>query len=107
MTQAMQSSLSAAAEIKSPAVRQKGPRVFLDMDQEELDDAYTQIKYAPNLPQIVARYASNSAVTRARLGEPRRLAYGSAPIERARPLCHEGAERTDLRLDSWRCLAAG
>lgn len=81
MTQAMQNSLSAAAEIKSPPVRQKGPRVFLDMDQEELDDAYTQIKYAPNLPQIVARFASNSAVTRARLGEPRRLAYGSAPIE--------------------------
>ena len=81
MTQAMQSSLSAAAEIESPPVRQKGPRVFLDMDQEELDDAYTQIKYAPNLPQIVARYASNSAATRARLGEPQRFAYGSAPIE--------------------------
>jgi arylformamidase len=81
VTQAMQNSLSAAAEIKSPPVRQKGPRVFLDMDQEELDDAYTQIKYAPNQPQIVARYASSSALTRARLGEPRRLAYGSAPIE--------------------------
>ncbi len=80
MTQAMPSSLS-AAETKSPPVRQKGPRVFLDMDQEELDDAYTQIKYAPNQPQIIARYASNSAVTRARLGAPRRLAYGSAPIE--------------------------
>ncbi len=80
MTHAMPSSLS-AAETKSPPVRQKGPRVFLDMDQEELDDAYTQIKYAPNQPQIVARYASNSAVARAHLGEPRRLAYGGAPIE--------------------------
>ena len=59
----MQNTLSAAADVKSPPVRQKGPRVFLDMDQEELDDAYTQIKYAPNQPQIVARYASNSAVT--------------------------------------------
>jgi arylformamidase len=78
----MQNTLSAAADVKSPPVRRKGPRVFLDMDQAELDDAYTQIKYAPNQPQIVARYASNSAVTRAHLGEPRRLAYGGAPIER-------------------------
>jgi arylformamidase len=81
VTQAMQSTLSAAAEVKSPPARRKGPHVFLDMDQEELDDAYTQIKYAPNQPQIVARYASNSAITRAYLGEPRRLAYGNAAIE--------------------------
>ncbi len=81
MTQAVQNTLSAAADAKSPPVRQKGPRVFLDMDQAELDDAYTQIKYAPNQPQIVARYASNSEVARAHLGEPRRLAYGDVPIE--------------------------
>ena len=81
MTQAMQNTLSAAADAKSPPIRQKGPRVFLDMDQAELDDAYTQIKYAPNQPQIVARYASNSEVARAHLGEPRRLAYGDVPIE--------------------------
>jgi len=30
------------------------------MDQAELDAAYDQIKYAPNLPQIVKRYATNS-----------------------------------------------
>jgi arylformamidase len=81
VTQAMQNTLSAAADAKSPPIRQKGPRVFLDMDQAELDDAYTQIKYAPNQPQIVARYASNSEVARAHLGEPRRLAYGDVPIE--------------------------
>jgi arylformamidase len=63
------------------APRQKGPRVFLDMDQRELDDAYTQINFAPNQPQILARYASNSDAMRARLGEPRRLAYGSTPME--------------------------
>ena len=51
------------------------------MDQEELDDAYNQLKYAPNMQQILARFAANSAVTRARLGEPRRLAYGGAPNE--------------------------
>ncbi len=62
-------------------MRKKGPPVFLDMDQQELDDNYDQIKYAPNQPQIVARYASASAATRERLGEPRRLAYGSAAVE--------------------------
>jgi arylformamidase len=81
VTQAMQNTLSLAADVKSAPVQQKGPRVFLDMDQEELDDAYSQIKYAPNQPQIVARYASNSALARVRLGEPRRLAYGGTPIE--------------------------
>jgi arylformamidase len=81
VTQATQQATSAVAEAQPSPVRQKGSRVFLDMDQQELDEAYNQIKYAPNQPQIIARYASNSAVTRARLGEPQRLAYGSAPIE--------------------------
>ncbi len=81
MTQATQKVATAAAEAQTPLVRKKGPRVFLDMDQEELDDAYNQLKYAPNMQQILARFAANSALTRARLGEPRRLAYGSAPNE--------------------------
>jgi anti-sigma regulatory factor (Ser/Thr protein kinase) len=64
-----------------PAPRAKGPVVWLDMDQAELDAAYDQIKYAPNLPQIVKRYATNSDAVRSRLGAPRRYAYGSTPIE--------------------------
>ncbi len=36
-----------------PAPRVKGPRVWLDMDQAELDAAYDQSVYAPNLQQIV------------------------------------------------------
>ena len=74
-------SVAAVARPAQSSPRQKGPRVFLDMDQQELDDAYTQINFAPNQPQILARYASNSAAMRARLGEPRRLAYGSSPME--------------------------
>src|SRR6185369_8668845 len=61
--------------------RVKGPAVWLDMDQAELDAAYDQIKYAPNLPQIVKRYATNSDAVRARLGAPRRYSYGSSAIE--------------------------
>jgi arylformamidase len=76
-----QDSVAQAAPKADPSMRKKGPPVFLDMDQQELDDNYDQIKYAPNQPQIVARYASASAATRERLGEPRRLAYGSAAVE--------------------------
>jgi len=59
----------------------KGPAVWLGMDQKELDDAYDQAKYAPNIRQVVGRYRTNSDLTRARLGAPKRLSYGSAPIE--------------------------
>jgi arylformamidase len=51
------------------------------MDQAELDAAYDQSKYAPNLAQLVKRYATNSEAVRARLSAPRRYAYGSTPIE--------------------------
>jgi arylformamidase len=61
--------------------RAKGPLVWLDMDQTELDAAYTQRVYAPNVEQVLRRHASGSEDVRARLGAPRRLAYGPAPIE--------------------------
>src|SRR5262249_31681990 len=61
-------------------VRAKGPIVWLDMDQQELDDAYTQSVYAPNMRQILTRCARNSELVRERLGAPKRLAYGPAPI---------------------------
>ena len=64
-----------------PAARVKGPRVWLDLDQAELDDAYDQSVYAPNIRQIVGRYATNSEAVRARLGPPRRYAYGPTPNE--------------------------
>ncbi|HMK79366.1 MAG TPA: alpha/beta hydrolase [Xanthobacteraceae bacterium] len=72
---------AAAPRASAAEPRQKGPRVWLDMDQQELDDAYDQAKYAPNIAQVVGRYASNSAAARARLGAPLRLAYGATPIE--------------------------
>lgn len=59
----------------------KGPAVFLDYDQAELDAAYDQAAYAPNRDQLLARYASNSELTRARLGNPERLPYGATEIE--------------------------
>jgi arylformamidase len=51
------------------------------MDQAELDAAYDQSKYAPNMGQIIERYAVNSEAVRARLGAPRRYAYGPTAVE--------------------------
>jgi len=56
-------------------------KVWLDMDQAALDAAYDQSAYAPNREQILARNAVNSERARARLGPPRRYAYGPTPIE--------------------------
>ena len=75
------SSVSAQPAPAGQVPRAKGPAVWLDMDQAELDAAYDQSKYAPNLQQIVKRYATNSEAVRARLGPPRRYAYGPTPIE--------------------------
>ena len=74
----------AAAQGQAPAsAAAKGPAVWLDLDQKQLDDAYDLIKYAPNLPQIVKRYGTASEETRKHLGQPRRLSYGSTPVEGA------------------------
>ena len=61
--------------------RVKGPPVWLNMDQKELDDAYDQSVYAPNLRQIIERWGTNSEAVRARLGVPERRAYGPTSIE--------------------------
>jgi arylformamidase len=66
---------------RKSAARVKGPRVWLDMDQMELDEAYDQSKYAPNQAQVLARRVVNSALARVVLGEPLRRAYGAAEIE--------------------------
>src|SRR5256712_11486906 len=71
----------AAGSVLGQQPRVKGPPVWLDMDQKELDDAYDQSVYAPNQRHVTGRYATNSARTRARLGAPRRHAYRPAAIE--------------------------
>ena len=64
-----------------PAARVKGPRVWLDLDQAELDAAYDQTVWAPTREQVIRRYAAHSDAARARLGAPRRFAYGPTPVE--------------------------
>ena len=64
-----------------PPAHDKGPRVWMDMDQVELDAAYDQSVYAPLIRQILKRYASSSNETRTRVGEPKRFSYGPTAVE--------------------------
>src|SRR5262249_2791067 len=71
--------------------REKGPPVWLDLDQKALDDAYDQAGYAPNRAILLKRCGRNSERPRERLrastpgfagyGAPKRLAYGPTEIE--------------------------
>jgi arylformamidase len=65
-----------------PAQHAKGPLVWQNMDQIELDAAYDQRFYAPMGFQISKRVAALSDAVRARIGEPQRLAYGPSEIEK-------------------------
>jgi arylformamidase len=73
---------AAFAQQSAVTPSEKGPAVWLNMDQKQLDDAYDQAKYAPNIEQLMKRYASNSTAMRTRVGEPKRFNYGPTPIER-------------------------
>jgi arylformamidase len=63
------------------APRTKGPIVWLDMDQTELDNAYDQAVYAPNQPLVQARRNAANARAKAWLGAPQRFQYGASEIE--------------------------
>src|SRR5438128_2173535 len=91
--------------------RVKGPLVWLDMDQQDLDDAYDQLVYAPNRDHILKRCARNSELARERLDTPKRFAYGTTAIEAldvfttrvpnapVSVFVHGGAWRTGLALN--------
>jgi arylformamidase len=64
-----------------PPSRAKGPLIFLDMDQQALDEAYDQEIWAPNRALIVERRKAASARARAILGNPKRVAYGPSEHE--------------------------
>jgi arylformamidase len=56
-------------------------KVFLDYDQAALDRAYDQPSWAPNMQEVLQRRAAAADAVRARLGAPRRVAYGPTPVE--------------------------
>jgi arylformamidase len=67
--------------VPAPTARAKGPRVWRDLDQAELDAAYDQAAWAPNREQLLRRHGAQSDAVRARLGAPLRYAYGPTPVE--------------------------
>jgi arylformamidase len=72
---------SPAATSSDLTLSVRGPKVWRDLDQKALDDAYDQDVYAPNRPLIVARRVAASERTRALLGPPQRVAYGPSEHE--------------------------
>ena len=66
---------------KGVSPKTRGPVVFLDYDQEELDLAYDQAPWSPNQAELTRRNAQKTAAVIARLGSPRRLRYGPSEIE--------------------------
>ena len=61
---------------------ENGSAIFLDYDQAALDAAYDQAAYAPNREQLIRRRNRDSELARCYVGEPERVAYGPAEIER-------------------------
>jgi arylformamidase len=55
-----------------PPRRAKGPLVWLDMDQHELDEAYDQSVYAFNQQHVAARREERNEIVLKVLGEPDR-----------------------------------
>ena len=64
-----------------PPARAKGPLVWMDMDQQDIDDAYDQSVYAFNGRGVQSRQAANNEIAMAAIGKPERHAYGPSPIE--------------------------
>jgi arylformamidase len=65
-----------------PPPHHKGPPVFLDYDQLELDASYDQVYYEPLIERVRQRFTSNSEAMRARIGAPQRATYGPTEIEK-------------------------
>ena len=59
----------------------RGPKVFLDYDQDELDRAYDQRLWAPNRDHVITRNGLASEAVRARIGSPRTFVYGPTAVE--------------------------
>jgi len=72
---------SVREEEKSDRLPNRGPRVWLDMDQQQLDDAYDQRVYAPNQPLLARRRRAASEAVLKRF-TPDRFAYGPTEVEK-------------------------
>ena len=67
--------------IDQEGIKDTGPRVWLDMNQSQLDAAYEQSVYAPNMESVLKRLANHNAAALNRLGEPEKYSYGNLSEE--------------------------
>jgi arylformamidase len=65
----------------TPPAHTKGPAVWLDYDQQDMDELYDQGVFAFNQRHVLARSDANNAIATAVIGKPERFAYGSDPVE--------------------------
>jgi arylformamidase len=65
-----------------PPPRTKGPLVWMDMDQQDIDEAYDNNVYAFNSKNLGERRVYNNQIVRNILDKPQRVAYGPAEIEK-------------------------
>ncbi len=77
---ALSAGTAAAQRCPGPA-HIKGPPVWLDLDQSELDDAYDQTVYAFNAKNITERRTANNEIALGTIGKPIRASYGDREIE--------------------------
>jgi arylformamidase len=79
---ALASAPASAQRCPPAAARAKGPPVWMDLDQLDLDEAYDQSVYAFNQRFVQERRNERNALMAKILGKPERVAYGSAEIEK-------------------------
>src|SRR5262245_66226847 len=65
-----------------PPARTKGPLVWLEMDQQDIDEAYDNDVYAFNAKSINDRRVYNNQIARDILDKPQRVAYGTLEIDK-------------------------
>jgi arylformamidase len=63
------------------AERVKGPPVFRNLDQIDIDEGYDNDVYAFNARNLAARRVYNNRIARSVLGKPERVKYGPSEIE--------------------------
>jgi arylformamidase len=66
----------------TPPARTRGPNVWMNLDQHELDEAYDQSVYSFNQRHVLERRSERSKLVLGVIGKPDRVAYGPAEIER-------------------------
>ena len=72
----------ASAQGSPTAQRVKGPLVWLDMDQEELDTSYDNDAYVTNHDAINERRAANNEIALKIIGPPEIVSYGPSAVEK-------------------------